>query len=137
MEGGVLDEPIAEAKEVVIEQRHGTLKEQAWDGRVLVQMDTDEAEDTFAHQFAGDGAKKDERKPGVWVDLSRHVYYFPEAISDFSQGRDDRRRKAGGEKVPPESESNTTPQQLASELKHGKGFSSDSVGDGPGASSAS
>ena len=35
MEGGVLDDPIAETKEVVIEQRHGTITEQAWDGRVL------------------------------------------------------------------------------------------------------
>ena len=58
MEGGVLDDPITESKEVVIEQHHGTITEQAWDGRVLVQLATDEAEDTFAHRFANDGAKK-------------------------------------------------------------------------------
>ena len=49
MEGGVLDNPIAEAKEVVIEQHRWTITEQAWDGRVLVQLATDEAEDAFAH----------------------------------------------------------------------------------------
>ena len=42
MEGGVLDEPISQAKDVVIEQRHGTIREQAWDGRVRVEMATDQ-----------------------------------------------------------------------------------------------
>ena len=87
MEGSVLDDPIAEAREVVVEQHHGTITEQAWDGRVLVQLATDEAEDAFAHRFANDGAKKDGRKPGVWIDLSRHTYYFPDALSSFGEGR--------------------------------------------------
>ena len=93
MEGGVLDEPIAESKEVVIEQRHGTITEQAWDGRVPVRLATDEAEDAFAHQFANDGAKRDEGKPGVWVDLARHTYYFPEVLSHIGEGRKRRERR--------------------------------------------
>ena len=93
MEGGLLDDPIAEAKEVVIEQRHGTITEQAWDGRVLVRLATDEAEDAFAHQFANDGAKRDEGKPGVWVDLARHTYYFPEVLSHIGEGRKRRERR--------------------------------------------
>ena len=93
MDGGVLDGPISETKEVVIEQRHGTITEQAWDGWVLVQLATDEAEDSFAHQFANDEAKRDEKKLGVWVDLSTHSYYFPEMLSSFTKGRKRRKRQ--------------------------------------------
>ena len=92
MEGGVLDEPISQAKDVVIEQRHGTIREQAWDGRVRVEMATSQAEDEFAHEFRHEGATKDERKTGVWVDLSKHTYYFPESLSGFTLGRKRRRR---------------------------------------------
>ena len=62
MDGGVLEEPLAETKEVIIEQRHGTVKQQAWDGRVLVELDTVEAEDEFAHTEAGCAEK---RKPPI------------------------------------------------------------------------
>ena len=88
MDGGVL-EPISESKDVVIEQRHGTIREQAWDGRVRVQFATEAAEDEFAHRFRKDGATKDSGKSGVWVDLAHHTYYFTEAepLSDFTEGR--------------------------------------------------
>ena len=88
MDGGVLDEPIAGQKSIVIEQQHGTIQEQAWDGRVRIQLAT-EAADDFAHQFRKDGAARDSKKPGVWVDLARHTYYFTEAdsLSHFAEGR--------------------------------------------------
>ena len=92
LDGGVLDDPIAESKDVVVEQRHGTIKQQAWDGRVLVEFDTAEAEDDFAHRFANLGAKKDSAQPGVWVDLSKHVYYFPDVVASTSLGRTQRKR---------------------------------------------
>ena len=84
---------------------------------MLVQLATDEAEDTFSHHFRKDGAKKDEQKPGVWVDLSRHTYYFPEALSSFSEVR------------------GFTEQQLAAAQRLGKEYSSDYTGDGPSSSS--
>ena len=86
MEGGVVETPISETKNVVIEQQPGTIMEQAWDGRVLIKMATEQAEDEFAHRYANMGTKRDERKPGVWVDLSKHAYYFPEEISGVSEG---------------------------------------------------
>ena len=57
--------PISQAKDVVIEQRPGTIREQAWDGRVRVELATDEAEDEFAHEFRHDGATGDDKKSGV------------------------------------------------------------------------
>ena len=86
MDGGVLDEPIATEKNIVIEQHHGTIQEQAWDGRVRVQFATEAAEDEFAHRFRKDGATKDSKKSGVWVDLARHTYYFTEAELLFHRG---------------------------------------------------
>ena len=53
MDGGVLEDPIAKKKDVVLKQRRGTIKRQAWDGRVLVELDSAEAEDEFAHKFSG------------------------------------------------------------------------------------
>ena len=85
MDGGVLDDPISETKEVIVEKRHGTIMEQAWDGRVLIEMATTQAEDNFACEFSNMGAKRDDRKPGVWVDLSRHTYYFPEVLSGVTE----------------------------------------------------
>ena len=87
MDGGVLDDPISETKEVIVEQRHGTIMEKAWDGRVLIEMATAQAEDDFACEFANMGAKRDDRNPGVWVDLSKHTYYFPEVFSSTTENR--------------------------------------------------
>ena len=122
--------------------------EQAWDGRVRVQFATNEAEDEFAHQFSSDKAKRDGRKPGGWVDLSRHSYYFPEMRSSFSEGRDRRRRKDArcvpglfGQTSSSPSVKTTstlpTSQQSVVARKHGKEYSSDYTGDGPSSSSGS
>ena len=51
MAGGVLDDPIAEAKDVVLEQCHGTIRQQARDGRILVEFEAAEADGEFAHSF--------------------------------------------------------------------------------------
>ena len=43
--------------------------------------------------YANMGAKKDEKGSGVWLDLSKHAYYFLDEMSRVSEGRKSRRRK--------------------------------------------
>ena len=88
-------------------------------------MATQEEEDQFSCQFEKQGTVMDDENPGVWVDLSRHTYYFPEAMSSFSEGRKKTKKKL------------ESPEQQASALRIGKEYSSDYTGDGPSSSSTS
>lgn len=149
MDGGVLNEPIASEKNIVIEQHHGTIQEQAWDGRVRVQFATEAAEDEFAHRYRKDGATKDARKPGVWVDLGRHTYYFTELelVSDITEGCR-KKRECGyaadrgadapsGENSPSRLDADAERVSREAAQKTGKQYSSDYTGDGPSSSSTS
>ena len=79
MEVAELAEPMDEIRAITLEGQDGTVQRQALDGRVLVRLATEAAEDAFAHRHRKLGAATDPEARGVWVDLSRFTYSFDDA----------------------------------------------------------
>ena len=93
VEAGELPDAPDELTRVYIEGVSGTIKKQAWDGRVLVQFETRDQENAFVQRHSGQGVKKAVwPDKGVWVDLAKVDYHFVgdgpplEAIGLMSEG---------------------------------------------------
>ena len=85
----------------------------------------------FAHKFVGLGARCDSNRPGVWLDLAKHVYYFPEEqVGSLGDGLW-RRWKSSAKDVKGLDTHQPVNRQVEPWLHHGRKYSSDEDGDGP------
>ena len=81
-DGGMLDAPIDKKVDIEVEGYRGVVKDQAWDGRIRVEMATSEMEDDFAYDYRNLGTQKDVSARGVWIDLEKFRYCFHESEPD-------------------------------------------------------
>ena len=59
---------------IVLEGLRGQVTKQAMDGRVLVELESEEKEINLGSDFSKRRAVKAPLERGVWVDLSSHDY---------------------------------------------------------------